>query len=189
MKTYSLFEDFPTTPPFYISPWPLDSDQVQVQHNPWETIYDTVNWIPITGIFEAQGGEQFMYIGNLLKDEQYPVVVIDTLQSNESCQISYYFIDDVSLYEVVCPLSVEENIAQQIKIFPNPANDVLILNTGDLKNIQIELFDISGRKLLQKKLNSSQENVDVSSFANGVYICTITSNNQTVKREKIVISR
>ena len=84
---------------------------------------------------------------------------------------------------------MEENIAQQIKIFPNPANDVLTLNTGNLKNIQLELFDISGRKLFQQKVSYSQENVDVSSFANGVYICTITSNNQTVKREKIVISR
>lgn len=86
-------------------------------------------------------------------------------------------------------VGIEEDEANNIKIYPNPATDIFTINSGSLQNIQVELFDISGRKLFQQKVIANQENIDVSSLANGVYICTIISNNKIVKREKVIVSR
>ena len=83
-------------------------------------------------------------------------------------------------------VGVGEIEAVEVIIYPNPASDVLTINTGNLKNAQVELFDIAGRTLFHQKLTSSSSNIDVSDLANGIYICAVISGNQVVKREKIL---
>lgn len=95
---------------------------------------------------------------------------------------------DTTICIVVECNAITENDAAKVLIYPNPATDMLTINTGNLQGVQVELFDISGRKLLQQKVTSSLESIDVSALTNGVYICAITANNRVVKREKICIS-
>ena len=60
----------------------------------------------------------------------------------------------------------------QIKIFPNPTEDRIYFN-GLPKNCQIEIFNNLGQ--LQLSINNNDINsIDISSFANGFYIYTIT---------------
>lgn len=188
----SLFESWPLTPPYYYSPWPMDSNQVQVLHNPWNTIYDTTNWIPVTGIFKAQGGEKYMYLGNMLKDEQYPIVSIDTLESNELCQISYFFIDDVSLYETNEPckgVGVNEIKKQPTSIYPNPASDIVnIALPHNTKNALLLIYNVQGQLLKQESVTSSQT-IDVSGIANGLYLFVIQANGKIIGREKVIIEK
>jgi len=76
-----------------------------------------------------------------------------------------------------------------ISIYPNPATTNLTINIGNLQDILVELFDISGRKLLQQNIVNSLSILDISSLNNGVYIAVITANNKVVKREKLILSR
>lgn len=55
---------------------------------------DTENWTLISGCFIAEGGEQFVTIGNFASDLQTP------LQQPCTNLWSYYYIDDVSLIEI-----------------------------------------------------------------------------------------
>ncbi|MDD5571868.1 MAG: hypothetical protein PHD97_12030 [Bacteroidales bacterium] len=61
-------------------------------------ITDTVNWVLIKGIYTAQGGEQYLTIGNFAGD------TIDTVQTGFIPKImdrfAYYYIDDVSVIEI-----------------------------------------------------------------------------------------
>ena len=59
-------------------------------------ITDTVNWVKISGVFTANGGEKFVTIGNLFKTEQTHYIQLDTIVTWDS----YYFFDDVALYEI-----------------------------------------------------------------------------------------
>lgn len=65
---------------------------------------DTLNWMKISGIFKASGGEQYLTIGNFSDNNH-----TDTLHVVKSnvlpiqSYISYYYIDDVSLYEITEP--------------------------------------------------------------------------------------
>lgn len=67
-------------------------------------------------------------------------------------------------------LVVEHPFYERIQFYPNPARNQLFIqqNNGD-SPIQIEIFDMLGRSLLQKELLQSQTTIDLSQFAEGHY--------------------
>jgi hypothetical protein len=64
----------------------MDTDSVLI---------DTMNWVRVSGIFIASGGERFIMLGNFYDDDQ-----TDTLATPAFCVMAYYYIDDVSVYEI-----------------------------------------------------------------------------------------
>jgi hypothetical protein len=60
--------------------------QNQIHNEIGNSLNDTANWVKVQGQFVAQGGENFMTIGNFNN-------------FNPNAQIAYYYIDDVSVYE------------------------------------------------------------------------------------------
>lgn len=79
-----------------------------------------------------------------------------------------------------------------IKIFPNPANDVLNMNFGTnfstMNNFTLEITNSLSQSVYSTVINSQNKNVNISSWANGVYFVYLrdTSNN-VVDMRKIVI--
>lgn len=69
----------------------------QIYNTQGSVITDTTNWTLISSIYSALGDEKFMNIGNFKNDVNTTVLL-----SNPSGTIdgSYYFIDDVSIYEL-----------------------------------------------------------------------------------------
>ena len=68
--------------------------QVLLYSNP--IVYDTLNWINVSGFYTAKGGESYLTIGNF-KDDQSTLIRIDPTGNYEG---AYYFIDDVSVIEI-----------------------------------------------------------------------------------------
>ncbi len=60
---------------------------------------------------------------------------------------------------VTCTVGIED-IVSHTTIYPNPATDFIILT--DLNNTNIEIYDISGKLMLSKKVNSDNFNLDIS---------------------------
>ena len=77
----------------------------------------------------------------------------------------------------------QENIA--LRIFPNPASDLLNLNYSTNSNdIQLRVYNLYGLKVIEKNLKNysttaSFGTIDVSYLANGVYILYITDGERT----------
>ncbi|MET3036524.1 M28 family peptidase [Chryseobacterium sp. NRRL B-14859] len=80
-----------------------------------------------------------------------------------------------------------KNSLETIRIYPNPAKDVINIQLPDskVKKFSFKITDISGRTLLTK---SNETKINVSSLENGVYIGIFKANDQTVVR-KILIER
>ena len=71
-------------------------------NNPYgQVISDTLNWVPVTGTFVADGTEKFMVIGNFLTDEQVLTLSIYTPYFPQNWTDAC--IDDVSCIEVDLP--------------------------------------------------------------------------------------
>ena len=65
-------------------------------------------------------------------------------------------------------VSVEENEFEKIKLYPNPANNVI--NISDLENIsdyQIAIFDMTGKLMFE---GNESTKIDISLFNEGVYL-------------------
>ncbi len=89
----------------------------------------------------------------------------------------------------VADLTYNENISAH----PNPANDVLNVNLlfAAGKDIQVELFDLSG-KIASKKENTTvvsptYHKLDVSGLEKGIYILKVT-NGDAVSTSKVSIT-
>ena len=60
-------------------------------------ITDTLNWIKVSGIYIAQGGEKYITIGNFFDNAH---TYEDTLNAQSQYIEAYYYIDDVSVLEI-----------------------------------------------------------------------------------------
>jgi hypothetical protein len=102
---------------------------------------------------------------------------------------STMFIDDLQIITNPAATIVESS-KLELAIGPNPVNDRLIIkNSQSSKNV-ISLFDLTGRKVLEQKLENATSIIDVNLFPMGLYIYSIIDESKKViKTGKIVIQK
>jgi gliding motility-associated-like protein len=78
--------------------YPFNNYSPQIKNPTGNYLNDTANWVLISGIYNAAGGEQFITIGNYTDT----TLLGDTLNTFPpgSTDNSYYFIDDVSVTDL-----------------------------------------------------------------------------------------
>jgi hypothetical protein len=79
-------------------------------------------------------------------------------------------------------------ISEYIKIYPNPANEMLTIVNANISafNTKIEILDLTGKVVLNKNTSSQQTQFDVSSLASGIYFIQLISGNER-HTEKLII--
>jgi gliding motility-associated-like protein len=106
--------------------------QPQVQWDTTQYFTDTLNWVKISAKFIAQGGEQYLTIGNFkdgihLKKKSFMSNFITGGCTDVNTKRTYFLIDDVSLYELPTP-----QLQNAYIICPN--SDSLVI--GDTARVQ-----------------------------------------------------
>ena len=84
--------------------------------------------------------------------------------------------------EFVSTLSNENFTFNNFKSFPNPVKNTLtISNASPIE--AIEISSILGQKMISKKVNDIQTEIDLSQLSNGIYFVKVTSqgNEKTIK--------
>lgn len=78
----------------------------------------------------------------------------------------------------------------QFEISPNPATEKFKVQSEKFKigEVTIELYDLNGRKLLEKQIPAGIEKVelDVSDLNNGIYFCKIWLGDEIVTKKVII---
>ena len=69
-------------------------------------------------------------------------------------------------------LSITPIDAGAMKIYPNPTNSdmTIVLTNSDLKIVEMELYDITGRKVDQQTVNQSSGILNLNEVGDGTYI-------------------
>ena len=83
--------------------------------------------------------------------------------------------------------SVEE-IGNEFSVFPNPSDGSFAINMKNGESIlQLEVFDVSGKRIFSSMPYSSSSSVDLSGFAKGIYFLKIRTNNNSrvIRLERI----
>lgn len=80
--------------------------------------------------------------------------------------------------------SVESNIkhSEDIRIFPNPASTSITLN-GEINGSQISIYNVNGSLFYQNIAESDHISVDLSEFANGIYIIKFENKDNIIVRK------
>jgi hypothetical protein len=85
-------------------------------------------------------------------------------------------------------LSTPESQISQLQLFPNPTENTLNLKLSNQPIQEIVVFDLQGRVIFQENKSgaSSNSQIDVSDFSNGVYIIQVMSTHGNVSSSKFI---
>ena len=89
------------------------------------------------------------------------------------------------------PLSIQEFSVDGLKIYPLPAQDYMMIESGDQSEIitDISVFTVDGRKMLsENRINNSQTRIEFQELKNGIYLIQVNTNKKTYST-KIIIGR
>jgi len=134
---------------------------------------DTINWKLLTGNFIANGGENYMIIGNFKNDSNTTVTMINTDSANYH---AYVYIDDVSLTPCT---GIDEFAAsdEEFTVYPNPAGEELNVQYSmfNVQEKEINIYDMIGKEVLKTEVRSqmSEVRINISELQTGIYFIEI----------------
>jgi len=72
----------------------------------------------------------------------------------------------------------------QLSISPNPVSEILTVAVDNFKNNTIKIVDLKGNQILTQPLTDNKTEINVNSFAKGIYLVNISDNTNTVLNTK-----
>jgi hypothetical protein len=142
----------------------------------------TYNWIVTGGtVVSGQGTNVIEVVW-----DQF-VTGIGTIQMTWT---NAYGCESTQLYTVNVDVSVQEIIASNLRMYPNPTRDVVNIQWDFMnENTYLSVYDNAGKLLSTNKLNNqSMQQVDLSGYENGVYQLRLSNENAVVMKA-IVVTR
>ena len=128
--------------------------------------------------------------GEVWQSENAEVVMLDAIDNIETDTVDgqvVYIVDGESYVmwdDQLAPLGVNENVADLISVYPNPAKDMITLSGVNGRAV-VTVYDAAGRMV--SKLVVDNNTMDVSTLETGVYNFSIEHNGVT-KVEKVTVA-
>jgi hypothetical protein len=86
--------------------------------------------------------------------------------------------------DVNFPVSTEELNTTMIKVFPNPASELITIISDELKNPQVIIYDIKGNSVLK---TTQLTKIPVGALARGSYVLHVQDGQTTIAIEQIIL--
>ena len=103
---------------------------------------------------------------------------------------SAYFDELAVIINSTTGIANQVNTGNNITVSPNPASDHIIVMENLHSSATLAIYDITGRKISEQKLDNGSNTIDVKSLTNGIYIYTVVGeNNNSVKTGKLIIQK
>jgi hypothetical protein len=78
------------------------------------------------------------------------------------------------------------NTSTGLRIYPNPANDVISVEAKDVKNAVLEIYSIDGRLAKQISIQSEMTKIGITDLAKGLYFIVVQTNDARMTQKLIV---
>ena len=96
----------------------------------------------------------------------------------------YFSIENIAYMGFKAPVNIFERPTENFSIYPNPVtNNLTVANNGLIDDLKI--FDIQGKIYLNFAPKAETINIDMSSFAAGVYFLRLVSNGK-ISTSKVI---
>ncbi len=141
-------------------------------------------WSPAYGLSDTTGAV-------VIALPQQPITYTVMGVSTDGC-INY---DTISIDTTVCLALFSSTLESNFKVYYNASTGFIMLKVAelDLRNQSMSLFNALGQLIDQIVINQNAGSVkpiiDCSSFSNGIYFATISSNNKKIATQKVMIHK
>lgn len=157
----------------------------------WTTLSETNNkGFEVERSIDGEKWSTIGFVGSRSKNNNssQPLNYSFNDESPEYAVINYYRlkqidIDGKQVYSDIRFIKIEAS--SFVKLSPNPVHDMLLIKISDWRQVkEIDVMDNAGRVMYSARENKQQ--IDMSTFATGIYFLRITKTNGTIHVEKIV---
>ncbi len=150
-------------------------------------LVDSEDWTMVSGIYQAQGGESYLVIGNFHFDSTTTALTVDP---DAYYGHSYYLIDDVSLTQLpgsagCFSVGVAEQAGPSFSVFPNPVIDELSLSMEGNELIFFTLFDARGLAVARTSFMRATK-LSTGHLAQGPYVYELRDEGGHVARGTLI---
>ncbi len=80
-------------------------------------------------------------------------------------------------------LGVEENTTADFSVYPNPATDILYIQTNAIGSVSVNMYDMLGKEVFAA--NGVTNSIDISNLTKGMYIVRIATNDGSITKKII----
>ena len=125
----------------------------------------------------------------LLPDAEYPLIKWsgDATGSSNTISIVMYSNKNITA-EYSFPVGIPQHEEKVVGIFPNPASNFFnVTNIGDNGAINLLLSDMNGKLLLQRRIYSPQDQINISGISQGIYPVQFVSGNKVVTSKLVIL--
>lgn len=119
-----------------------------------------------------------MYPGGSMDSLISPLVANNTIYTN-NLNTSY-----ISLPLVGYVSGIDELAASKIKVYPNPANNFVMIESDDKEKADLIIYNALGEKILATTFSESIR-VNTENFAKGIYIVEVHSKNKVANKKLV----
>lgn len=102
---------------------------------------------------------------------------------NTETRDGFYF-DDLHVNVIDSVLSTDDFILNNFAVYPNPFNNDITINTP-INDYNVSIFNVQGQQLITKAGLNGNHTLDMNSFASGIYLLKISSEQKS-KTLKII---
>ena len=105
---------------------------------------------------------------------------IPTVSGNYAVEITSGTCTELSNCIQFDTLGLDSFLASEVKVFPNPVStDLYIEIANNTNTIALDLFDVSGKIVLQKAVSNESISLNMKNLPQGVYFLKISSSKKT----------
>lgn len=158
------------------------------------------NWTPLEGIYSTNVLNQPSYTNNSHWVQER--ISLQDITSADSIYIGFeiytdaglstdgFYFDNLRVVDYWDPdfVSVnEQSNENNIKVYPNPVNDILYIDflSSNSKSYELDLINTKGQIVFEKKQTNPNESIQLSALPNGVYWLNLRNDNHLVTRKVV----
>jgi len=101
-----------------------------------------------------------------------------------------YCVDSVNIATGLCAsaagIKQVTGINNNVFVYPNPNNGMVNLQMNDYENASIEIYNVIGQKILSQVIHNNIQQLNLTSFTDGIYQISVLKNNIRIYQTKII---
>lgn len=154
---------------------------------------DSVDYQCIASVAAMEGQEFYQYrdvlVGTTFQWFYYRLTAVYQSDEGEECESDYaasLYKPDQNFVEIDDHWAVPGISEKPLNVYPNPTSDFLTVEANEIRNVRI--FNVFGQNLLDKEVLTDRMQLDLSGFADGMYLLRVTTANG-IYSKRFVLSR
>lgn len=82
-------------------------------------------------------------------------------------------------------LDTKEATLATVKLFPNPVNEQNNIYINTQQNLDVEIYDVLGKRIISKSITSRDQSINISNLTKGIYLVKMSNGKDSTTKKLI----